>query len=84
MRLLSHDMYIEEPELTQQGQYQQICKKQSEKKAKKHRSAMAKFRAGVAPLRLETGHYDITDEADRVCFHCADIIEPVEHVILHC
>ncbi len=33
---------------------------------KKHRSAMAKFRAGVAPLRLETGHYDNTDEAARV------------------
>ncbi len=45
---------------------------------------MAKFRAGVAPLRLETGRYDNTDEADRVCFQCADIIESEEHVILHC
>ncbi len=46
--------------------------------------AMAIFRAGVAPLRLETGRYDNTDEADRVCFQCADIIESEEHVILHC
>ncbi len=36
---------------------------------KKHRPAMAKFRAGVAPLRLETGRYDNTDEVDIVCFN---------------
>ncbi len=45
---------------------------------------MAKFRAGVALLRMETGRYDNTDEADRVCFQCANIIEFEEHVILHC
>ncbi len=51
---------------------------------KKHRSSMAKFRAGVAPLRLETDRYDNTDEADRICFQCADIVESEEHFILHC
>ncbi len=51
---------------------------------KKHRSAMAKLTAGVTPLRLETGRYDNTNEADQVCFQCADIIESEEHVILHC
>ncbi len=45
---------------------------------------MAKFRAGVAPLRLEIFCYDNTDKADKVCFQCADIIESEEHVILHC
>ncbi len=45
---------------------------------------MAKFRAGVAPLRLETGRYENTDEVDRVCFQCAVIIESEEYVILHC
>ncbi len=28
--------------------------------------------------------YDNTDEADRVCFHCAYIIEIAELSILHC
>jgi len=51
---------------------------------KRHRSAMAKFRAGVAPLRLETGRYDNTNEVDRVCFHCTDRIESEEHVLLNC
>ncbi len=35
-------------------------------------------------LRQETGRYDNTDEADTVCFQCADMIESEEHVILHC
>ncbi len=51
---------------------------------KKYRSVMAKFMAGDALLRLETGRYDNTDEADQVCFQSPDIIESEEHVILHC
>ena len=46
---------------------------------KRHRSAMAKFRAGVAQLRLEMGCFDNTNE---VCFHCTDRIESEEHVLI--
>ncbi len=51
---------------------------------KKHRSAMAKFRAGVAPLKLETGRYDGTMEENRVCFNCTNDVESEEHVLMHC
>ena len=40
-----------------------------------HRSAYAKFRSGVAPLRLETGRYERIEERDRVCFNCDSQIE---------
>ena len=48
-----------------------------------HRSAMAKFRCGVAPIRLETGRYENIEENDRVCFNCNQV-ENEMHVILHC
>ncbi len=39
---------------------------------KKHISAIAKFRAGHAPLRMEMGCHGNIDEADRVPFHSVD------------
>ena len=35
--------------------------------SKKHRSAMAKFRCGVAPIKLETGRYNGTPVNNRIC-----------------
>ena len=48
------------------------------------RSALAKFRAGVAPLRLETGRYENLAVNQRTCFNCRDSVECERHVLLHC
>ena len=52
-----------------------------------HRSALAKFRCGVAPLRLETGRYErgrIPVE-ERICLLCdCNEVESEAHVILKC
>ncbi len=34
-----------------------------------HRSAMAKFRCGVAPLKIETGRYENIPLEARICFN---------------
>lgn len=52
--------------------------------SKAHRSAYAKFRCGVAPIRLETGRYERLEERERTCFHCKTVIENEEHVLLDC
>ena len=49
-----------------------------------HRSVYAKFRSGVAPLRLETGRYEHIEERDRLCFNCGSQIETEEHVLTQC
>jgi len=49
-----------------------------------HRSALAKFRCGVAPLRLETGRYENLAENNRTCPFCASVIESEKHVLLEC
>ena len=49
-----------------------------------HRSAYAKFRTGVAPLRLETGRYEHLNLEQRVCFNCESEIETVEHELTQC
>ena len=49
-----------------------------------HRSALAKFRAGVAPLRIETGRYESIPLPRRVCFNYNDMIEDETHVLLFC
>ena len=50
-----------------------------------HRSALAKFRSGVAPIRLETGRYEGLAEDQRVCPFCKDAaVENELHVILYC
>ena len=50
----------------------------------KHRSAFAKFRCGVAPIRLETGRYERLPVEQRTCFHCEGLIENEEHILLNC
>jgi hypothetical protein len=52
-----------------------------------HRSALAKFRCGVAPLRLETGRYERgrIPVHERVCMLCDGIeVEDEDHVVLRC
>ena len=49
-----------------------------------YRSAYAKFRCGVAPIRLETGRYERLPEELRTCFNCPNSIENEEHVLLKC
>ena len=46
-----------------------------------HRRSYARFRCGVAPLRLETGRYEGLAESERVCFNCEGAIENEEHVL---
>ena len=50
----------------------------------KHRSAFAKFRCGVARIRIETGRYEGLDLNSRTCPLCRNAIEDEKHVILHC
>ena len=50
----------------------------------KHRSALSKFRCGVAPLRLETGRYEGLEPDDRICLQCNSGVESEEHVLLQC
>ena len=49
----------------------------------KHRSAFAKFRCGVAPIRIETGPYEGLSIEERICPFCSDI-EDEKHVLLEC
>ena len=48
------------------------------------RSAFAKFRTGVAPLRLETGRYENLAVNQRTCFNCKESVESEQHVLLNC
>ncbi len=51
----------------------------------RHRSAFAKFRCGVAPLRLETGRYENIALDARLCTFCnANTVETEMHVMLDC
>ena len=47
------------------------------------RSALTKFRCGVAPLRIETGRYEGSPIDQRLRFYCKTTIES-EHVLLEC
>ena len=51
-----------------------------------HRSALAKFRSGVAPIRLETGRYEGLPVCDRICPFCDPIlnVEDEKHVLIYC
>ena len=53
---------------------------------KSHRGALAKFRFGVAPIRLETGRYEGLPIEDRICPFCNDdvSVEDEKHVLLYC
>ena len=51
----------------------------------KHRAAFAKFRCGVAPIRLETGRFENISVEYRVCPICnTNSIENEQHALLEC
>ncbi|MEW8544936.1 MAG: reverse transcriptase family protein, partial [Candidatus Thiodiazotropha sp.] len=52
--------------------------------SKSERSAMAKFRCGVAPLRIETGRFERLPVEQRLCFHCSGHVEDELHVLTEC
>ena len=45
---------------------------------------MAKFRTGVAPLRVETVRYESLQLGQRVCFNCKNYVEDERHVLIDC
>ena len=49
----------------------------------RYRSAFAKFRCGVAPLKIETGRYERKELNERLCINC-DNLEDEKHVLLKC
>ena len=51
---------------------------------KSHRSALAQFRCGTAPIKLETGRYEGLPVNDRICPVCNNDVESELHVILEC
>jgi len=51
---------------------------------KKHRSAFAKFRCGVAPLKIETGRYENRPLEDRICPFGCNVVEDETHVMVIC
>jgi hypothetical protein len=50
----------------------------------KQRGALAKFRSGTAPIRLETGRYELLPVSERTCFNCCGLVEDELHVLIHC
>ena len=54
----------------------------------RYRSAFAKFRCGVAPIKIETGRYEGLSSDNRFCFNecCTQnqLIEDEKHVLLKC
>lgn len=46
-----------------------------------HRSALSKFRCGVAPIHIETGRYEGLEGLDRKCPFCDNVLDE-SHVIL--
>ena len=50
----------------------------------KYRSAYAKFRCGVAPLRVETGRYERKAVHERTCLYCINYVEDEFHVLMQC
>ena len=48
------------------------------------KSAYAKFRCGVAPIRIETGRYENLKIEERVCPFCIGIVEDEVHVLTEC
>ena len=46
-----------------------------------HRSAMAKFRTGIALLCIDTGRYEGLPESERTCIFCKDHVEDEIHAL---
>ena len=51
---------------------------------KSHRGALAQFRSGTAPIRLETGRYEGLPVEERICFVCKNCVESELHVLIEC
>ena len=51
---------------------------------RKYRSAFAKFRCGVAPLKKKIGRYQGLLPHERYCFNCLNLIEDEFHVLMVC
>ena len=49
-----------------------------------HRSAFAKIRCGIAPLRMETACFENLLVEEQICYFCSDFIEDETHVLLNC
>ena len=52
--------------------------------SRNNRSAIAKFRCGVTPLRIETGRFERLPMDQRLCFHCNGLVEDELHAIVVC
>ena len=52
--------------------------------SRSHRSALAEFRCGVAPIRLGTSRYEQLPVDQRLCPLCDNCVEDECHVILKC
>ena len=53
-------------------------------KAVNQRSAMSRFRCGVAPINLEIGRFFNIPANERFCNFCPDQVEDESHVIIIC
>ena len=53
-------------------------------KSTKQRSAMSRFRCGVAPINLEIGRFFNIPANERFCNFCSGQVEDEAHVILEC
>ena len=52
---------------------------------KRHRSLFAQFRVGILPFYIETGRYDNTPLATRICKLCDyDTLEDEFHFLMQC
>ena len=53
-----------------------------------YRGALAKFRSGTAPIRIEIGRYINVPIENRICNYCesigVNIVEDERHVLLEC
>ena len=52
--------------------------------SRNNRSALAKFKCGVAPLRIETGRFERLSVDQRICFHCTGLVKDELHVVTVC
>jgi hypothetical protein len=50
----------------------------------KHRCYIAKFRCGVAPLRIQTVRFEKLEVQQRVCNECTNVVGDEAHVLLKC
>lgn len=52
--------------------------------SRSHRSALACFRCGTAPLKIETGRYEGLPVEQRTCLFCDGSVEDEQHVLIAC